>query len=407
MRVRILRGATQVGGSCVEVEHGGTRIVLDVGLPLDGSGRYRDLLPDVPGLWASSDESPRAVLLTHTHPDHCGLTDLVSPDVPVYCGQAAHRIWNTASFYVPRMTPFDTAGHFQNGVPITLGSLRVTPWLVDHSGYDAYSLLIEGGGRRLLYSGDIRTTGRKPRTLDAMARVCQGVDVLLLEGTRIDAPGGESTEPEVELDVARILRTAKGLGLAFYSAMNIDRLVSLYRAARRAGRTFVMDLYTAAVARATGNPRVPQASWAGVRVYLPRSQRRRVIVSGDYSAVDAVRVARVFIDELAQRPEAFVLTTRASMLDELHGALDGAEAIWSMWAGYLDRIPDLADRLRGRGIPVHRAHASGHASRDALRNFAAQVDAERVVPIHTDHPLGFISAIDNARAFDDGVWWTV
>ena len=62
----------------------------------------------------------------------------------------------------------------------TIGPLRVTPWLVDHSGYDAYSLLIEAGGRRLLYSGDIRATGRKAGTLDAIAAGARGVDVLLL-----------------------------------------------------------------------------------------------------------------------------------------------------------------------------------------------------------------------------------
>ena len=54
MRVRIHRGAHEIGGSCVEIEHHGKRIVLDVGRPLDG-GLDADLpLPAVPGL-ASGD----------------------------------------------------------------------------------------------------------------------------------------------------------------------------------------------------------------------------------------------------------------------------------------------------------------------------------------------------------------
>src|ERR1022692_1131971 len=35
MRVCIHRGTKEIGGTCVEIESGGTRIVLDVGLPLD------------------------------------------------------------------------------------------------------------------------------------------------------------------------------------------------------------------------------------------------------------------------------------------------------------------------------------------------------------------------------------
>lgn len=402
-----MRGASQVGGSCVEVEHDGTRLVLDVGLPLAGPGLYRELLPDVPGLWASGDGTLSAVLLSHTHPDHCGLADLVAPDIPIYCGRAAEQVWNTASFYVPRMTPFSATGHFEHGVSLTIGPLRVTPWLVDHSGYDAYSLLIEAAGRRLLYSGDIRATGRKARTLNAIGSTCRGVDVLLLEGTRIDTPANNMTESDVETDVAHVLGGADGLGLAFFSAMNVDRLVSLYRAARRAGRTFVMDLYTATVARATGNPRIPQADWYGVRVYLPRSQRQRVTASGDFGAVDTVRSSRIFIEEIAARPRDLVITARASMLRELRPALDGALAIWSMWDGYLDRDAALTRSLHGYGVPVHRVHASGHASRDTLQRFAADVQAGCVVPIHTDRPTAFADVIDNVRPHSDDEWWSV
>ena len=35
MQIVIHRGAHEVGGSCVELSHDGTTILLDVGLPLD------------------------------------------------------------------------------------------------------------------------------------------------------------------------------------------------------------------------------------------------------------------------------------------------------------------------------------------------------------------------------------
>lgn len=46
-----------------------------------------------------------------------------------------------------------------HGKPIDIGVFKITPYLVDHSAYDAYSLLIEAEGKRLLYSGDFRAHG--------------------------------------------------------------------------------------------------------------------------------------------------------------------------------------------------------------------------------------------------------
>ena len=46
--------------------------------------------------------------------------------------------------------------------------------------------------------------------------------------------------------------------LTAYSAQNIDRLVTLFRAAKRTGRTLVLDLYAATIAVATGRDTIPQ-----------------------------------------------------------------------------------------------------------------------------------------------------
>jgi len=364
-------------------------------------------LPDVPGLWAAGDGSLHAVLISHTHPDHCGLADLVAPDVPIICGRAAEEVWNAAAFFVPHMEPFEATAHFEHGVPLAIGPFSVTPWRVDHSAYDAYSLLIEAGGRRLLYSGDIRSTGRKPRTLKAIASAAQGVDALLLEGTRIDGPEDLTTESDVEARAQELLLGTRGLGVAFFSAMNIDRLVSLYRAATKADRTFVMDLYTALVARSTGNPRVPQAEWDRVRVYLPRSQRRRVIESESFQLVDWVRSSRIYAEEINSRRSGLLIAARASMLAELRPALVDATAIWSMWDGYLENDPGLRAALARYGVPVHRVHASGHATPDALEQFATDLQPRAIVPIHTERPAAYQAALQNVRIERDGDWWSV
>ena len=54
---------------------------------------------------------------------------------------------------------------------------------------------------------------------------------------------------------------------------NIDRLVTVFRAAKRVSRVLLIDLYTAVVLEATGRDSVPQSDWADVSLYIPHRQR--------------------------------------------------------------------------------------------------------------------------------------
>uniref|UniRef100_UPI001C5CADBA hypothetical protein n=1 Tax=Escherichia fergusonii TaxID=564 RepID=UPI001C5CADBA len=66
----------------------------------------------------------------------------------------------------------------------------ITPYLADHSAFDAYSLLVEAHGKRAFYSGDIRAHGRKARLFENLVEhPPQAIDVLLLEGTTLSRPG--------------------------------------------------------------------------------------------------------------------------------------------------------------------------------------------------------------------------
>lgn len=170
MRIRIHRGTKEIGGTCIEMEAQGKRIALDVGLPLDAPDdpeEHKSLLPRVPG-FREPDESLLGVLISHPHMDHYGLAKYIRPDVPVYIGEAAHRIMKAASAYVPDGSSF-TAPHFiADRTPVEIGPFRVTPFLVDHSAFDAYSLLVEADGKRVFYSGDFRAHGRKRKLFEAM-----------------------------------------------------------------------------------------------------------------------------------------------------------------------------------------------------------------------------------------------
>jgi ribonuclease J len=91
MRVRIHRGTREIGGTCIELESRGARILLDLGLPLNGDPDEPALYPDIDGLNGKGDLL--ALILSHGHIDHFGLAHLAGADLPVALGAATHRIF--------------------------------------------------------------------------------------------------------------------------------------------------------------------------------------------------------------------------------------------------------------------------------------------------------------------------
>jgi len=355
-------------------------------------------------------------VVSHYHPDHYGLLKLAHPSVPVYLGVATQRILKESMFFTPMGLDVTAAGYLDDRQPMQLGPFRVTPYLVDHSAFDAYALLVEADGRRLFYSGDLRAHGRKAGIFEALvSQPPPDVDVLLLEGTHIRAtPTGDAacaSETELEHCLAELFRDTGGMVLAYYSAQNIDRLVTLFKASRRAKRDLVLDLYTAGIAAATGRETIPQVGFDGIRVFLPQSQRRRVIEEDAFDRVGEAKKVRIYLDELAERRAELVVTTRGSTLKELGraGCLAGAHAVWSMWRGYLEGEwgSKLRESLKRRSIPLTVLHASGHAGVPDLQRLASAIEPDRTVPIHSDAPQRYGEFFERVEPRSDGVWWKI
>lgn len=412
MRVRIHRGTREIGGTCVELEHDGARLLLDLGLPLDGNPDDASRHPAIEGLAGSGDLL--ALVLSHGHRDHVGLAHLARPDLPVAMGDATLRILRAAATFVPdSYVPANTVT-FTEGRTLTFGPFAVTPILVDHSAYDAYALLVEAGGQRLLYSGDLRAHGRKGVLFERLVRdPPRDIDVLLLEGSslgRLDDDRTFPSESEIEDRFVGLFGDTAGLALVAASAQNIDRVVSLYRACKRTGRTLVLDLYAAEVLAATGNPRIPQSDWPGVAVFVPHHQRVRVKRTGRFDLIERHGTNRIYAEQLTALASRVALLFRHSLLPDLDraGCLTGARAIWSQWAGYLDqaRGQALAADLAARSIPLTQAHTSGHASIPDLKRLAAAIAPRRLVPVHTFMPERFPELFGaNVDIKQDGQWW--
>lgn len=410
MKFCIHRGTQEIGGTCVEIESQNKRVVLDVGLPLDDDAAATMDLHPVPG-FAKPDPSLLGVVISHPHADHYGLADRLPAETPFLIGEGAQAILEAADLFTPAGLKLQNTTHMFDRQPIRLGPFTITPYLIDHSAYDSFAVLVEADGKRLFYSGDFRAHGRKASTTERLiADPPQDIDVLLMEGTTLGRPesaGGFPTEDDLVSEMVEQFESTDGMALVWASGQNIDRLVTLYKACRKAKRQLILDVYTAHVLREIKNPRLPQPGWRDIRIYLPRSQRRRVIQNKAFELIEQLKPFRIYPEAIPGEAERSVMLFRPSMtneLDEIEGLKLG-RIIVSVWGGYLehDRQKPLIEWAQERSIPIDRCHTSGHADTSTLLAFREAVNSRKTYLVHHE-PDSHKVNIPNTLKIGDGQW---
>jgi ribonuclease J len=413
MRACIHRGTQEIGGSCIELESQGYRLVLDVGMPLQASDPDQLQVPPVLG-FKFPENSLLGVFITHAHLDHYGLASELPKDTPFFIGEAAHRILRASSLFGPDRYGVQNPSFLKDRVEIPLGPFKVTPFLVDHSAYDAYAILVEADGKGVFYTGDFRVHGWKAAmTRRLIANPPKSISTLLMEGTNLGRPETETCLSEKDLvePLAELINGTEGMALVWASAQNIDRLATLWKACRKAKRQLITDLYTAEVLAATGNPNVPQSTWSNLRVYLPSGQRAQIIANQAFEVVARHKLARIYPEDLAKAAPGSAMLFRPSMRADLEraGCLEKARLICSIWSGYLKdpKQVKFLDWLERHRITIRHCHTSGHAtSRDLLRLRRAMPEAQ-LVPVHLDPTHPFPPAFAPISAKRDGEWWEI
>jgi ribonuclease J len=413
VRVRIHRGTREIGGTCIELESADSRILLDLGLPLDATDLASSPLPNVEGLREAS-ASLLAIVLSHGHRDHWGLIPKANPQIPLVMGRATESIIRAAADFVPDAVKLNAAQYLEHGKPIQLGPFTILPRLVDHSGFDAYAMVVEAGGKRLFYSGDLRAHGRKGSLFEALITdPPRDIDTMLMEGSSLGRLAEDQTFPsEADLEETFVdrFKATDGMALVACSAQNIDRVVTVYRAAKRTGRTLIVDAYAAEVLKATGQDSIPKPApgWSNLAVFIPHSQRVQLVKKNIAPLVNSYRGFRLWPEQLAENAARSVMLFRGWMMRDLDRAqaLTGARVLWSQWDGYLSAGAGAALKAdcERRGIPFESIHTSGHASPGDLKRLAAAVAPKRLIPIHTFEREKFPSLFQSVCLVNDGEW---
>jgi len=221
MKVRIHRGTKEIGGNCIELSSSGKSIILDLGMPLTIANQDDAELPEIPGLKDGDNPDLLGIIISHPHQDHYGLIPKVHPTVHIFIGKDAHAILEASSPFSPFGLSLECFTHYRDQKQFSIGPFQITPYLNDHSAYDAYSLLIEADGKTLFYTGDFRTHGRKSGVFkQLLENGPKDIDVLLMEGTNIGRGLNSDklvTEDKLENNIRDISNKTDGLVLSWFS----------------------------------------------------------------------------------------------------------------------------------------------------------------------------------------------
>lgn len=199
--VEVLGGGTEIGGSCVLVCAGGTRILVDAGTRPSGTDEAGMAPPRIDtALSAPLD----AIVVTHAHIDHGGWVPAIlrrQPRVPVLVtaatGELLATMWFDSANILARRTagggspPYDRADVrravdnqriLPYGRPHRVGALDVELFPAGHI-VGAAGAVIHAGERRVVVSGDV--SGDDQATVGGIAvpESARRADLLLLEST--------------------------------------------------------------------------------------------------------------------------------------------------------------------------------------------------------------------------------
>ena len=94
----------------------------------------------------------------------------------------------------------------------------------------------------------------------------------------------------MEAECVALFEKTASIIIANYSTQNIDRLVTIYRAAKRSGRSLITDLYAATIAAATKRDAIPQRRH-GMTCSRRERTRSRLIASDNGDNGDTKRLS--------------------------------------------------------------------------------------------------------------------
>ncbi|MBI4980473.1 hypothetical protein HZC30_02850 [Candidatus Woesearchaeota archaeon] len=275
---------------------------------------------------------------------------------------------------------------------------------VDHSLPGACAFIIYSDEGNLVYTGDLRFHGYNSNLTQEFVKKAKAAKPkwLLCEGTRIDQETSV-TEAEVKEQISKFIKEAKGLAFVEHPIRDLDRVISVYNAAKANKREFVVTLKLAYLIEALQEYCTFKLD--EVKILISKKSWGLICKEGadcrqveqDYEKWEQAYINRkntITYSELQKNPNKYVVSMNMFEVNQLLD-IKPKDAIWikSSCEPFCDEM-ELDDErkknwLKHFNIREYSAHASGHASGKEIRAMIKEIAPKELIPIHTQKPEMF------------------
>ena len=382
MEINIIRGQNQIGGSIIEISSKSTKIILDIGSNLEDK---EIVVPEIDGLFKGKAKYD-GVLISHYHSDHVGLATRILPEIQIYMGEKSYEIYKVSNEYMGKEY-LKEPKIFKAEEEFFIGDIKITPYLCDHSAFDSYMFLLDCEGKRMLYTGDFRSNGRK--SFEPLLRKLPKVDVLITEGTNLSnnkIGKINLTEKELEKKGIELLEGNDKPVFVLMAATNIDRIVTFYKIANATKRLFLLDTYAGLITDTIGGNIPNPRTFSNVRMFLTNQNKYEILENYKKNKIGRKGIVN----------SNFMMCVRSSMKQYLENypegfSFEGCTMFYSMWEGYKKEknMKEFLEFMEEKGVKIISLHTSGHADEKDFDKLIKKVEPKIIIPVHTENSEWF------------------